>query len=259
VLAAAGFLAVFAAVGAPLVLGLTEVAKAVPWAGIVLGTALTAVGILVVTGGAISVPIQPMEGSGLGRGRSAAIAFGAGYGLSSVGCTLPIFLALVGVSVSRPASDALLAFGGYSLGVCVALVTLALAGGALRYGFAHRLRRLSPYFQRVGGALLTVSGLYTTYYWARLEFGPHATLSSDPLVALVTQFAARFEDAASVAALPLVLSLAATGGMVILFIIRRNLRPADSAGERRAFRGQRFAPPSAMTERSHPEVDQDVS
>jgi hypothetical protein len=104
-----------------------------------------------------------------------------------------------------------------------------------------------------------VSGLYTTYYWARLEFGPHATLSSDPAVELVTQFAARFEDAASVAALPLVLSLAAAGGMVILFIIRRRVRPANSAGERQAFRGQMLAPPSAMTERSHPEVDQDVS
>jgi hypothetical protein len=79
------------------------------------------------------------------------------------------------------------------------------------------------------------------------------------LVALVTQFAARFEDAASVAALPLVLSLAAMGGMVILFIIRRHVRPADSAGERRVFRGQRLAAPSAMTQRSHPEVDQDVS
>ena len=38
-----------------------------------------------------------------------------------------------------------------------------------------------------------LSGSYLTYYWLRFEFGPRATLSSDPLVGVVTRFTARLE------------------------------------------------------------------
>jgi hypothetical protein len=49
---------------------------------------------------------------------------------------------------------------------------------------------------RVAGALLLISGGYLAYYWARIQFGDTATLANDPVVGLVTRYAAEIQQGA---------------------------------------------------------------
>jgi drug/metabolite transporter superfamily protein YnfA len=74
-----------------------------------------------------------------------------------------------------------------------------------------------PAAGRIAGALLVVSGAYLVYYWARVRFGPAATLADDPIVGVVTRFTAQLQSSAeegrlffAVAGIVVAVALAAT-------------------------------------------------
>src|SRR5207302_852958 len=84
-------------------------------------------------------------------------AGGAGYAAASLGCALPIFLALVGASLG---ADKLAVFGAYGIGMTVVLVSLAVAAALVREGTARAVRPLLPYVGRASGVLLLATGGY---------------------------------------------------------------------------------------------------
>ena len=122
------------------------------------------------------------------------LLFGVGYGVASLGCTLPVFLAVVG-SAASGASTAVV-FAAYGAGMAVVVTALALAAAFLREGLARGLRRVLPYMSRIAGALLVVAGGYLAYYWYRIGFGAAADLADDPVVLFVTRFTARVSSSA---------------------------------------------------------------
>lgn len=121
------------------------------------------------------------------------VVFGAGYGIASLACTLPLFLALVGASLGARGRDSLLVFAAYALGMALVLTALSIAAAFARQGLGRSLGRLMPNMNRVAGALLILAGAYVSYYWLRLEFGDNATLANDPVVGFGTRFTARLE------------------------------------------------------------------
>lgn len=192
-LVTSGFLGVFALVGLPIVYGARVVADAVPWAGLTIGLLLAATGIVALVGGRVALGLASPLRPGRERGAATMVLFGAGYGVASLGCTLPLFLALVGSSLGAGRGDSLLVFAAYGLGMALVLTALSVAAALAREGLARGLRRLVPYMSRIAGALLLVAGAYVSYYWLRLEFGDNATLANDPIVGFGTRFTARLE------------------------------------------------------------------
>jgi protein-S-isoprenylcysteine O-methyltransferase Ste14 len=123
------------------------------------------------------------------------LLFGVAYGVASLGCTLPGFLTLVGASLSSGGTTAsLAAFAAYGVGMALVLMALSIAAALLQQGLARRLRRLLPYLPKLTGLLLVLAGAYLSYYWLRIQFGPRATLASDPLVGRITRFTARLQS-----------------------------------------------------------------
>jgi cytochrome c-type biogenesis protein len=194
----AGFLGVFAVVGLPISLGLGAIAPAIPWLGIGIGATLVLAGLGSVAGVRIAVPTHVGSRVPHARRWTATLTFGAAYGMASLGCTLPIFLALLGASLTSTGPGGTLAvFAAYGLGMAVVLTALAVGGALLREGLAGRLRSLLPYAARIAGTLLVVSGGYLVYYWARIRFGSAATLADDPIVGMVTRYSARLQSYAA--------------------------------------------------------------
>jgi len=193
-LVTAGFLGVFALVGLPIVYGADAVADAVPWAGLAIGVLLAVTGLLALAGRRVALGISSPVRLGRERGLGTMILFGAGYGIASLGCTLPLFLALVGASLGSGGSgESLAVFAAYGLGMGLVLTALSVAAALARDGLARGLRLLVPHMGRTAGALLLVAGAYVGYYWLRLEFGERATLADDPIVGFGTRFTARLE------------------------------------------------------------------
>lgn len=197
VLVSAGFLAVFLVVGVPISLGMTRVTSAIPWAGLGIGVLMLAGAVAGLTGKAVYLsPKRPLN---VERHRRPAtmVWFGAAYALCSLGCTLPVFIALVGASLATASViEGAVVFGAYALGMMTMLMALSLGAALARDGLTRRLRRLLPYMQRIASALLLLAGAYLTYYWARVIWTPSESAAGDPLVSMMTRFATLVQRAA---------------------------------------------------------------
>jgi cytochrome c-type biogenesis protein len=180
---------VFAAIGVPVAYGVTQLTRAIPWAGLAIGI-LMVVGALIGLSGR-AVYLNPRRPLAVQRRRhpTTMMWFGAAYAVCSLGCTLPIFVALVGASLATASVvEGTIVFGAYALGMATVLMALSVGAALARDGLARRLRGLLPHMGRVAAALLLVAGAYLTYYWARVIWAPPESLGSDPLVGAMTRF-----------------------------------------------------------------------
>ncbi len=196
-LVSAGFLGVFAVVGVPIAYGVTQLTSAIPWAGLAIGALMLVAAVAGLTGRTVylsprrPVPVQRR------RHPTTMVWFGAAYAICSLGCTLPIFVALVGASLATASVlEGTIVFGAYAFGMATMLMALSLGAALARDGLARRLKRLLPHMQRIASGLLLVAGAYLSYYWARVLWAPPRALGSDPLVGLMTRFATLVQRAA---------------------------------------------------------------
>src|SRR5439155_776985 len=163
----AAFLMVFTLVGIPLAFGATLLTRAMPWAAILVGAALAAVGVAQLLGRHVSVPLPSVAVVAGDRRLSSFFLFGVAYAVSSLGCTLPVFLSAVGSSLT--ASGPLAALGvflAYGAGMGTLVIALSISAALLQGGLASSLRRTMPYVSRLTGAFLLVVGVYLIAYWA---------------------------------------------------------------------------------------------
>lgn len=222
-LVAAGFLTVFAVVGLPLSLGLSAIADAVPWLGLATGVALAATGVLALAGIAVRLPSSLQLRLSVRRSRTAGamFLFGIGYGAASLGCTLPIFLALIGASLG---AAKLTIFAAYAAGMTLVLMALAVTVAFTRQGLARFLRRLLPHISQLAGLLLIASGGYLFYYWYRLRFGNQLTLADDPVVGFASRYSGQLESFARQHGTPFIAIAAAAVALALIIGLRQYWR-----------------------------------
>ena len=212
-LVAVGFLGFFVAVGLPVSLGVDAIARTVPWLGLATGAALVIVGLVGLCGFHLRIPTPGWLRARRERRAGAMVLFGAAYGAASLGCTLPLFLTLIGASLG---GANMLAFVAYGAGMGLVLMALSVCVALVREGATRGVRSLMPLLSRLGDLLLIAAGGYLFYYWARLHFGDTATVADDPLVSFGVRFSG---DVRRVAEGRGVLMIAAAGLIVALAIL----------------------------------------
>jgi len=165
-----GFTVLFSFIGAIVLGGGYILMRYTPWLGLFVGSVLALLGILLLTGkslhAALPGRIANMIGSNGSQGFKTYFLFGLGYGIASLGCTLPVFLVAVGGAMkSQGPVDGLLQFVSFSLGMGAVLTALTLSMAVFKGGLVTCLRKGLPYVGRTAGALLLLSGSYQIYYW----------------------------------------------------------------------------------------------
>ena len=207
-LVSAGFLGVFALVGIPIAYGVTQLTSAIPWAGLAIGASMVVIAIAGLAGRSMYLSQRRALSVERRRHPRTMLWFGAVYAVCSLGCTLPIFVALVGASLATSSvMEGAIVFLAYGFGMATMLIALSLGAAMARDGLAKRLKRLLPHMQRIASGLLLVAGAYLTYYWARVIWSPPTSLGSDPFVGAMTRFATLVQRAAG-----------SSGGKVALLI-----------------------------------------
>lgn len=228
----ASFLAVFALVGAPISLGATALVAAVPWATIVIGAALLGLGIAQLTGIHLALPFHADVTVRQDRKLGTFLLFGVAYAISSLSCTLPVFLSVVGSSLATAGPLAAMGvFLTYGAGMGVVVLALSVGAALLRGGLAAALRRLLPYVGRISALLLMVVGAYLIVYWGSVLSAP-AGITGSPVVAAGDRISAVLEGWLSGAS-GLYIVAAALALVLIAVILTCLRRYASSAPARR--------------------------
>jgi cytochrome c-type biogenesis protein len=171
IVVAGSFTVLFGVTGVLFSLASTFIVRLLPWVGLGVGIVLIVVGGMTMGGSPIRFDTAQQVAGKFGRGASASstrgyAAFGLAYGLASLGCALPLFLALVGTAVALGGvGSAILAFALYGAGMAATLGMLTVLAGIVSFGILSRVRSVARVVSSVGSVLLLVSGAYVVYYW----------------------------------------------------------------------------------------------
>ncbi len=166
-----GVLTVFLAAGALISAVGVAMARYIPWLGLVIGLAVAGIGVTMLIRPrlqiGLNVPNPAESRSSLVRtgGYRAFYLFGAGYGLASLGCTLPIFLIVMTQALAAGGFvPGMVVFLAYGLGMGLVLLALSVAAGLGRGLVAQSLRALVPYMRWAGAVGMVAAGGYLIYY-----------------------------------------------------------------------------------------------
>lgn len=164
---ALGFLTVFGVFGALAGPAAMTVQRYLPYVTILIGVMLVALGIWLLRGRELTFPIPKQ----LGGQRAPTIRLGSmcGYGVSyaiaSLSCTVGPFLAVTAAGLRGGSIlGSVLIYLAYVAGLTLVVGVLAVAAACASSALADRTRRLLPFVNRIGGALLVIVGLYVGYY-----------------------------------------------------------------------------------------------
>lgn len=166
-----GVLIVFAIVGTVLSLASRSILRYVPWATMAIGGAIVVLGVLMLLRRSLHVALpvsNPMAGRPnlvRQRGPGGLLLFGAGYGVASLGCTLPIFLIVVTQALAAGGLvGGIMVFVTYGLGMGAILLALSLAVATGKSVIIRGLGGLMPHVRTLGAVGLILAGTYLIYY-----------------------------------------------------------------------------------------------
>jgi len=92
--------------------------------------------------------------------------FGLSYGTASLSCTLPVFLAVVGSSLTASnLATSLGQFFLYAFGMGIVIMALTLGMAIFKGAMVRAVRKALPYIQPVGSWLMVLAGMYIVFYW----------------------------------------------------------------------------------------------
>ncbi len=167
----ASFVLLFGLVGIIASLAASAVTSALPWIGAAVGAGLILLGGVLASGRELYAPLGPrmarhFKAAARVRGIGGYAAYGTAYGLASLGCTLPVFLGVVGTSLQfHGVAGAAAQFVLFGIGMGAVLASLTILTAWFGEGLVKRMRALAPYLGWASAVLLWLAGAYVVYYW----------------------------------------------------------------------------------------------
>jgi cytochrome c-type biogenesis protein len=162
------FVVTFAMMGFAVTLAGNQLIGWTYWAGLAIGIAMLILGAFqLVTRRSVFGNLT--SGVRVARSRTprGVMAFGFAYALVSLGCTLPIFMLVVG-SVFTRETDYLTStwrFVEYGAGMGLVLMLIAVGVAVARQPVVSFVAGVLPYIEALANLALTLAGLYVTWYW----------------------------------------------------------------------------------------------
>jgi cytochrome c-type biogenesis protein len=162
-----GFVAVFGSVGL-LISWFVNQATVVEHVGlitVVIGVLLVPVGVAILLGRSIRLPVLGLARAGSGRGVGSVFLFGVSYAVVSLSCTLGLFLQAVNNTFTTDGvANGVGSFIAYGLGMGAVVVFLTVSLAWAKSGVASGLRRILPYVEPLSGLILIAAGIYLIDY-----------------------------------------------------------------------------------------------
>jgi cytochrome c biogenesis protein CcdA len=167
---ALGFLTVFGVFGALTLSAAATVQRSLPYVTVVIGVVLVALGMWLLSGRELTAltprPLGPRWAPKRQGPRLVGMyGYGVSYAMASLSCTVGPFLAVTAAGFrSGSLVTGVSIYLAYVAGLTLVVGVLAVAAATASSALADRLRRIVPFVNRIGGALLVLVGLYVGYY-----------------------------------------------------------------------------------------------
>ena len=167
-----GFLGVFILVGTLSRLGVAWFEEQSAWLGLAIGVGMIGAGLMMLFGHRLSFGRLRLDLDSAGSSFRSMAIYGVSYGVSSIGCTLPLFSAVVLGSIGRQGiASGVASLAVYGLGMSLTLGTLTIALALGRPDVLRPLRALMRQLHLVAGSLMTITGAYVAWYWYSAQRG----------------------------------------------------------------------------------------
>ena len=172
----AGFVVIFAALGALAKAGVGVALGWLPWVMVPFGLACAGLGLWTLLGRGIKLPV-PQRRLWNGRRRGLAlVGFGVTYAVASLACAWPLFVIAVAGSFTTHGAAAGLVDGlAYALGMGLVICAVSLAGVGAQQLRLRWLRRAQPILLRAAGGVMSLVGAYLVLYWIADAVAPNST------------------------------------------------------------------------------------
>ena len=228
----AGFLAVFVTFGLALTPIASTVARWLPVATVVIGVALLALGVVMLTGRtmALRTPKLRTGGNPVDSPRAMAL-YGVSYAIASLGCTIGPFLVVTATTFrGGDIATGVASYAAYAAGMGLVVGVLAVAAALARQSAARFLRRAQVHLTRISAALLVLAGAYVAWYGV-YELRVYAGADpDDPVVAAAAQIQNTLSGWVDrLGPWPFALALLALVALSAIGVARRRRRHPDSA------------------------------
>lgn len=160
-----GFVVVFGAFGLLTISAGSTVQRYLPYVTVAIGLVLICLGGWLLAGRELAVPKSFGPRWAPTARLGSMFGYGVSYAIASLSCTVGPFLAVTGAGLrSGSALDGIAVYAAYVAGLALVVGVLALAAATANATLVERMRRLLPFVNRIGGALLILVGLYIGYY-----------------------------------------------------------------------------------------------
>lgn len=166
----AGFMAVFVSIGLLSEYVTRWIEENAKYFTLVIAIVFVIGGMVMLTGRKlpISTPRLPFDRAGRSVGTMAL--YGVAYAVSSISCTLPLFITtMVGNGRRDGFGSGVLHVVAYGAGMALIVSALTVALAVANTSVLGALRRGSQHVDRLAAALVVLSGLYLVYYFWVVE------------------------------------------------------------------------------------------
>lgn len=168
-LISAGFFTTFSIAGLIITVLGSKVAAIFPILAVFVGIVLIFVGLMMLFGKSISIAHRMLTHNKFlaftkRRSLSQNYFYGIGYGLASLGCTLPIFLLVVAGAVTTEGfASGMLNFFSYAAGMSVFAIAVVLALAVSKGVIVEKINSIMPFIRKLSALLIIAAGIYIVY------------------------------------------------------------------------------------------------
>jgi cytochrome c biogenesis protein CcdA len=161
----AGFVSLFLVVGSITRLFTDAISQNAKYVSLLIGVGLVVMGIRMLTGWKPRIVTPDISAKRDNTLRS-MFMFGVAYAVASIGCTIGFLVSVILGSIGRHGYvSGVLSVVLYGLGMGLLVTSLTVAIALAKNGFVRFLRRGLRWFDGASAVLVTLTGLYLSWYW----------------------------------------------------------------------------------------------
>lgn len=166
----AGFMAVFVVIGLLSEYVTRWIEENAKYFTLVIAITFVVVGIAMLTGRKLPISTPRLAFDSRGRSVGTMALYGVAYAVSSISCTLPLFMTtMIGNGRRDGFGSGVAHVVAYGAGMALIVTSLTVALALANTSLLGVLRRGSQHVDRVAAVLVVLSGLYLVYYFWVVE------------------------------------------------------------------------------------------